>query len=86
MRHTVTGSFHDGGSGCAHFERIAPIRDDELELVVRELQHRMRNILSIVLCFVNNTDANTTADFREALSARIATLSDAYRMIESAGE
>jgi two-component sensor histidine kinase len=46
----------------------------------------MRNILSIVLCFVNNTDANTTADFREALSARIATLSDAYRMIESAGE
>ena len=86
MRHTVTGSFHDGGSGCAHFERIAPIRDDELELVVRELQHRMRNILSIVLCFVNNTDANTTADFREALSARIATLSDAYRMIESAGD
>ncbi|WP_461318962.1 HWE histidine kinase domain-containing protein [Bradyrhizobium barranii] len=51
-----------------------------------ELQHRMRNILSIVLCFVNNTDANTTAEFREALSARIATLSDAYRMIESAGE
>ena len=82
MRHTVTGSFHDDGSGCAHFERIAPIRDDRLELVVRELQHRMRNILSIVLCFVNNTDANTTADFREALSARIATLSDAYRMID----
>jgi two-component sensor histidine kinase len=42
----------------------------------------MRNILSIVLCFVNNTDASTTEDFREALSARIATLSDAYRMIE----
>jgi two-component sensor histidine kinase len=46
----------------------------------------MRNILSIVLCFVNNTDANTTADFREALSARIEILSDAYGMIESAGD
>lgn len=85
MSYTVTGSFSDG-SGCAHYERIAPIRDDALDLVVRELQHRMRNILSIVLCFVNNTDANTTADFREALSARIATLSDAYKMIESAGD
>ncbi|MCW2224262.1 two-component sensor histidine kinase [Bradyrhizobium japonicum] len=85
MRHTVTGSFRDR-SGRAHYERIAPIRDDALENVVRELQHRMRNILSIVLCFVNNTDAKTTADFREALSARIATLSDAYKMIESAGE
>jgi len=85
MGHTVTGSFHDG-SACADYERIAPTRDDALELVVRELQHRMRNILSIVLCFVNNTDANSTADFRAALSARIATLSDAYRMIESAAE
>lgn len=86
MRHTVTGSFHDDGSGCAHYERTAPIRGDALEPVVRELQHRMRNILSVVLCFVNNTDAKTTADFRDALSARIATLSDAYRMIESAGD
>jgi two-component sensor histidine kinase len=85
MRHTVIDSFHDG-SRRAHYERIAPIRDDSLELVVRELQHRMRNILSVVLCFVNNTDANTTADFRAALSARIATLSDAHRMIESARE
>ncbi len=85
MRHTVTGLFSDG-IGCACYERIAPIRDDALELVVKELQHRMRNILSIVLRFVNNTDASTTDDFREALSARIATLSDAYRMIESAGD
>jgi two-component sensor histidine kinase len=85
MRHTVIDSLHNG-SRHAHYERIATIRDDSLELVVRELQHRMRNILSVVLCFVNNTDANTTADFRAALSARIATLSDAYRMIESARE
>ena len=85
MRHTVIESFHDG-SGRAQYERIAPIPEDSLELVVGELQHRMRNILSVVLCFVNNTDANTTADFRAALSARIATLSDAYRMIESARE
>jgi two-component sensor histidine kinase len=85
MRRTVTDSFRDG-SGCTRYERIAPIRDDSFELLVRELQHRMRNILSVVLCFVNNTDANTTADLRAALSARIATLSDAYRMIGSVRE
>ncbi|MBR0843544.1 sensor histidine kinase [Bradyrhizobium liaoningense] len=85
MRHTVTGSLHDGSASANH-EGIAPIGDDTIELAVRELQHRMRNILSIVLCFVNNTDANTAADFRTALSARIATLSDAYRTIESACE
>ena len=85
MRRTVIESLHDG-SGRPHYERIGPFRDDSLELLVGELQHRMRNILSVVLCFVNNTDANTTADFRAALSARIVTLSDACSMIESAGE
>ncbi|MGY4315068.1 HWE histidine kinase domain-containing protein [Bradyrhizobium sp. JR3.5] len=85
MRRTVTGSFRHESGGANH-ERIAPTRDDSLELVVRELQHRMRNILSIVLCFVNNTDASTTTDFRAALSARISILSDACRIIESARE
>ena len=85
MRHTVTESFRDG-NGSAKYERIAPIPEDSLKMVVRELQHRMRNLFSVVLCFVDNTDASSAADFRAALSARIATLSDAYRMIECAGE
>ena len=85
MRRTVGSLLQDGSNGADH-ERAFPIRDDSLEFVVRELQHRMRNILSIVLCFVNNTDASTTADFRAALSARIVTLADANRMIEAARE
>jgi hypothetical protein len=35
MRHTVNGLFSDG-IGCACYERIAPIRDDALELVVKD--------------------------------------------------
>ncbi|WP_050629787.1 HWE histidine kinase domain-containing protein [Bradyrhizobium viridifuturi] len=85
MRRTTT-SLLQGGSDRADYERAVPIRNESLELVVRELQHRMRNILSIVLCFVNHTDASTTADFRAALSARIMTLSDACRTIEAARE
>jgi two-component sensor histidine kinase len=78
---TEAESFRDGDA-CASNERAASIRGDSLELVVRELQHRMRNLLSVVLCFIDNTDANTHSEFRAALSARIGSLSDACRMIE----
>ncbi|MET4220780.1 two-component sensor histidine kinase [Bradyrhizobium sp. LB7.2] len=81
MRRTEVCSFHNES-----YEGAAPMRDEALELVVRELQHRMRNLLSVVLCFVNNTDADAPSDFRAALSARIAALSDACRIIEGAHE
>lgn len=55
-----------------------------LELLVRELQHRIRNLLAVVQCFVGSTDARTADDYRAALLARIANLSDAYDFIESA--
>jgi two-component sensor histidine kinase len=56
------------------------------ELLVNELQHRLRNLLSVVQCFVVNTEAKTTNDYREALTARIASLSDAHDLIQSAPE
>jgi two-component sensor histidine kinase len=61
-------------------------RDASPELLVRELQHRIRNLLSVVQCFVINTEAETADDYREALTARLATLSDAYNLIESVRE
>src|SRR5215471_2806336 len=60
--------------------------DASPELLVKELQHRIRNLLSVVQCFVINTEAQTADDYRDALTARLATLSDAYNLIESARE
>ena len=58
--------------------------DASPELVVKGLQHRIRNLLSVVQCFVINTEAKTADDYRDALAARLATLSGAYNLIESA--
>jgi two-component sensor histidine kinase len=85
MRQTVTDTFRDRSPRPA-YELLAPERDESLELLVRELQHRMRNLLSIVQCFVTNTEAGTADDYRAALTTRIATLSDAYNMIQDARE
>jgi two-component sensor histidine kinase len=57
-----------------------------LELLVRELQHRIRNLLTVVQCFVVNTEANTADSYRDALSARIASLSEVYALVESSCE
>jgi two-component sensor histidine kinase len=50
--------------------------------LVDELQHRIRNLLTVVQCFVNQSDCSTAHDYRAALSARIACLSDAHNLIE----
>jgi two-component sensor histidine kinase len=81
MRQTLADSLADGGS---EQELLLPDHDDPLDLIVKELQHRMRNVLSVVQCFVTNTEAGTAGDFREALTARIVSLSDAYSMLEDA--
>ena len=60
--------------------------DVSLELLVAELQHRIRNLLSVVQCVVTSTDAGTTDDYRRAITARIEALSDAYDLIENAHE
>jgi two-component sensor histidine kinase len=61
-------------------------RGDSLELLVSELQHRIRNLFSVVQCLVANTDAGTADGYRNALAARIASLSEAYALIESTRE
>jgi two-component sensor histidine kinase len=63
---------------------VLPQRDASLELLVNELQHRIRNLFSVIQCIVLNTEAHTADDYRAVLSARIAALSDAYSLIESA--
>lgn len=56
--------------------------DPALNLLVKELQHRIRNLLSVVQCFVSQTNSTTAAEYRAALLARISNLSDAYGFIE----
>jgi two-component sensor histidine kinase len=83
MRQTVTDTFRHGR--LSHEPGVQE-RHGSLELLVKELQHRMRNLLSIVQCFVTNTEAGTADGYRSALTARIATLSDAYNMVQNARE
>ncbi len=85
MRPTISESL-DAASAIPHRDATHLTRDASLELVVRELQHRIRNLLTVVQCFVNNTEAGTADDYRVALMARIVNLSDAYNLIESARE
>ena len=65
-------------------EDSRPKGDAALELLARELQHRIRNLLSIVQCFVTNTEADTADGYRTALMERLATLSGAFSFIERA--
>ena len=85
MRPTISDSL-EAASAIPHLDVTHSKLDASLELLVRELQHRIRNLLTVVQCFVNNTEASTADDYRVALMARIVNLSDAYDLIESARE
>jgi two-component sensor histidine kinase len=85
MRPTISDSL-EAGSTIPHLDVTHSTLDASLELLVRELQHRIRNLLTVVQCFVNNTEARTADDYRVALTARIVNLSEAYNLIESARE
>jgi two-component sensor histidine kinase len=63
-----------------------PSDDPALELLLRELQHRIRNLLSVVQCFVSDTDANTADGYRAALTERLAALSGSLSFVEGACE
>jgi len=56
--------------------------DPTLSLLVKELQHRIRNLLSVVQCFVIQTDSQTAAEYRASLLSRLSNLSEAYGLIE----
>jgi len=60
--------------------------DTSLKLLVRELQHRIRNLLTVVQCLVIQTDSSTADGYRDALTARLSALSDAYDLIERASD
>ena len=84
MRSTASRS--PRGAGAIRDDRASrPKRDAALELLARELQHRIRNLLSVVQCFVSDTEANTADGYRTALMERLAALSDAFGFIEGAG-
>jgi two-component sensor histidine kinase len=53
-------------------------------LLVGELQHRIRNLLTVVQCFISQTEAATADDFRAALIERLVALSDAHNQIDQA--
>ena len=83
MRPIISDSF-EAASPIPHCDVTRPKLDASLELLVRDLQHRIRNLLTVVQCFVNNTEARPADDYRVALTARIVNLSEAYNLIESA--
>jgi two-component sensor histidine kinase len=85
MRPTPSNVF-DAAKAFPCDEALSQRRDDSLELVVGELQHRIRNLFSVVQCLVANTDAGTADGYRNALAARIACLSEAYALIDSTRE
>jgi two-component sensor histidine kinase len=58
--------------------------DASLDLLVRELQHRIRNLLTVVQCLVCQTESSTADGYRDALTGRISALSDAYGLVEGA--
>jgi two-component sensor histidine kinase len=85
MRPTISDSF-ESTTAIPPYEAALSKRNASLELLVGELQHRIRNLLTVVQFFVNNTEAGTADDYRVALTARIVSLSDAYNLIERARE
>jgi two-component sensor histidine kinase len=60
--------------------------DASLNLMVRELQHRIRNLLTVVQSLVIQTDSSTAEGYRDALTSRLSALSDAYDLIECASD
>lgn len=56
-------------------------RDTTQEFLVAELQHRIRNILTLVQYLIVQTQSGTVAEYRGALNARISNLAEAYELI-----
>jgi two-component sensor histidine kinase len=70
----------DSAAACDHDRQQPP--HTSLNLLVGELNHRIRNLLTVVQCFVDQTDCPTAGEYRAALSARLANLADAHSLIE----
>jgi two-component sensor histidine kinase len=79
-----TSNSFQNGAAIPPDDTSASSCEASLELLIKELQHRIANLLSVVQCLVNNTQAKTADGYRIALTKRIAALSDAYGAMESA--
>ena len=49
--------------------------------LIAELQHRIRNVLSLVQYLVVQTHSDTVTGYRDILNARIRNLAEAYELI-----
>ena len=82
MHFIVPGDAHKARDGnVSHVPPGVP-----LNLLVGELQHRIRNLLTVVQCLVTQTESTSPEEYRAALTTRLAALADAYNLIESASE
>jgi two-component sensor histidine kinase len=71
----------DPAAACDHKRPPQP-HGPSLNLLVGELHHRIRNLLTVVQSFIDQTDCPTAGEYRAALSARLANLSEAHSLIE----
>jgi two-component sensor histidine kinase len=55
--------------------------DTTQDFLVAELQHRIRNLLTLVQYLIAHTHSGTVAEYRGALNARISNLAEAYEFI-----
>src|ERR1700739_3239402 len=56
------------------------------DLLVAELRHRLRNLLTLVQYFIAKTQSGTVGEYRDALIARIHNLAAGYELIEQREE
>ena len=62
-------------------------RDDHaLTLFIDELNHRIRNILTMVQAIVNQTQSTTIEDYRAKLTARISGLAGVHELVGTRGQ
>jgi two-component sensor histidine kinase len=57
-------------------------RETTQTLLVGELQHRIRNLVTMVQYLVVRTQGNSVTEYRSALKSRIDNLADAYELVE----
>ena len=59
--------------------------DHGLALFIDELNHRIRNILTMVQAIVNQTQSTTVEDYRAKLTARISGLAGVHELVGTEG-
>jgi two-component sensor histidine kinase len=58
------------------------VRETTQDLLIAELQHRIRNLVTVVQYMVVRTQGGSVTEYRSALQSRIGNLADAYELVE----